>query len=67
MTTAAPALLRHDGGLTLAEAIDAVRELLGGAPADEVTCEVTRHGTLRIVARRSGAGAPVVLRTGLRK
>lgn len=37
--------------VTLPEALEAVRTLLGGQPADEVVCEITRHGTMRLTAK----------------
>lgn len=46
MTTPAPT------SPTLAEALQSIRDLMGDGPIDEVTCEVTRHGTVRIVAKR---------------
>lgn len=39
------------------EAIRIIRELLGDAPCDEVTVEVTRGGTMKLHAKRGAAAA----------
>ena len=53
--------------VTLPEALEAVRTLLGDHPADEVVFEVTRHGTMRLTAKRGGevVAQAKVMATGL--
>jgi hypothetical protein len=41
----------------LAEALDAIRDLMGEGPLDEVEYRVTRGGTVEIKAKRAGAQA----------
>ena len=63
MTDHAPALAK---AAKLSDAVEAVRAILGG-DADDVTCEVTRTGTLRIVAKRGAKAAGATWGTGLKK
>lgn len=63
MTEQSPTLAK---AARLSEAVEAVRALLGG-DADDVTCEVTRTGTLRIVAKRGAKAAGTTWGTGLKK
>ena len=42
---------------TLDDLVSRIRALLGDAPADEVSCEITKHGTIKLVVKRGGEKA----------
>ncbi len=52
---------------TLDDLVSRIRALLGDAPADEVSCEITKHGTIKLVVKRGGEKAVGTMKTGLRR
>ncbi len=52
---------------SLDDLVSRIRQLLGDAPADEVSCEITRHGTIKVTAKRGDARVGATMKTGLRK
>lgn len=51
----------------LDEVVSKIQSLMGDAPADEVSCEITRHGTVKLVVKRGGITAVGGMKSGLRR
>lgn len=51
----------------LDEVVLKIQSLMGDVPADEVSYEITRHGTVKLVVKRGGATVVGGMKSGLRR